>query len=844
MKKCLIQIIFLLLVFTAVVCGDTGLVPFVIPSETNPNSVISFEYKPLTANDQLIARDSHFYNKNGDRVRLWGVNLSFGSNLPRKEDAAMVAKRLAAAGVNTVRMHHMDSANFPRGIWDRKTGKTFAPEALDRLDYFIDQLAKHGIYVNLNLHVGREHSSHLGLPKIDETYDKMISIFTPKLIDAQKQYAQDLLGHTNKYRKIRYSDDPAIAIVEITNENSLFMWSAPQVLPNLPDYYAQILQAKFNDWLIKKYRNEANMLKSWTADNEPLGANVLRQYDFSSTQDTSSIEKHWTLEQHSGCKAELKLDNHQGRESLFIKPVKTDNTGWHLQFNQRNLNLIKGKSYTIEFEAVATQPRNIDISVGQAHDPWQNLGFSRQCKLTEQWQNYRYSFTASDNDDNARLNFSFGNDAKEFYLTNIKLYPGVQYNLNPEESLAKKNIKVFANLESRQRLQDRLMFLAETEKEYFDDMYKFIKKDLKCKAMVTGTIVFGPLGLYAQSDMDFIDAHAYWQHPHFPGKPWDSGNWLISQKAMSDYPEQATLPKLAASRLANKPFTVTEYNHPAPLDSQAECVPMIASYGAAQDWDGLWLYTYSHTADSWDRQNLNSYFDIDSNPGKWGFMFSATAIFRDFGIERLKSTYCYDLKNLAKCAQMHHIYNSNMGKMIVQESENNNNIFTDSAIAVNLTSNAIPAKPGQTKINWQVENNNGCYFISGQKAWALSGRAEQIKTATNGKINLDAPGFCAITIVTLDNKAIEQSKKILITACGRCENQNMIFSDDRRTVGVNWGQAPVSIEPVQAKITLPNGKWKCNILKPDGTIKKQFLLQSNILELSPEYQTMWYLLQR
>ncbi len=100
---------------------------------------------------------------------------------------------------------------------------------------------------------------------------------------------------------------------------------------------------------------------------------------------------------------------------------------------------------------------------------------------------------------------------------------------------------------------------------------------------------------------------------------------------MTDHPAEATLFRLAAERLHGKPFTVSEYNHPAPLDSQAECVPMIASFAAAQNWDGVWLYTYSHSSDAWYRENMNSYFDIDTNPGKWGFMRAGAAIFRDPG---------------------------------------------------------------------------------------------------------------------------------------------------------------------------------------------------------------------
>ncbi|MHC4488883.1 MAG: hypothetical protein ACYSW7_06865, partial [Planctomycetota bacterium] len=134
----------------------------------------------------------------------------------------------------------MDSAQWPRGLWNAQDGKTITPEALDRLDYFIDQLARHGIFVNINLHVGRAHSRYLGLPEANRKYDKISTIFTPELVDAQKKYARDLLAHVNPYRNVRYADDPAVAIVEITNENSFFMWSSEETLRTLPPYYAQI----------------------------------------------------------------------------------------------------------------------------------------------------------------------------------------------------------------------------------------------------------------------------------------------------------------------------------------------------------------------------------------------------------------------------------------------------------------------------------------------------------------------------------------------------------------------------------------------------------------------------
>ena len=236
---------------------------------------------------------------------------------------------------------------------------------------------------------------------------------------------------------------------------------------------------------------------------------------------------------------------------------------------------------------------------------------------------------AAEDDANARVNLSFGNDATTFYLANVEMRPGGQVGLAAGETLDANTVALFQENESQARVLDRMVFLAQTEKAYFDGMRRYIKEDLGCKALVTGTIVFGPLGLYAQSDMDFLDGHAYWQHPSFPGQPWDAGNWTVEQIAMTDHPEQSTLFGLAAQRLAGKPYTVTEYNHPAPSDYQVECVPMIASFAAAQDWDGIWLYTYSHSNGQWDRQVLYSYFDMDTNPAKWGLMRAGACDLRE-----------------------------------------------------------------------------------------------------------------------------------------------------------------------------------------------------------------------
>ncbi|MBN2593834.1 MAG: carbohydrate binding domain-containing protein [Sedimentisphaerales bacterium] len=830
---------------------DAEFVPFVIPAKPDANSPIAVtSYKPiLTDSDRLIADGGHFYRA-GQRVRLWGVNLSFGANLPTHEDAPYIAARMAAAGVNTVRCHHLDTSRWPRGIWNATNGKDIEPEALDRLDFFVNQLALHGIFVNINLHVGREHSEYIGLPQTNRDYDKISNIFTPALVDAQKDYARQLLSHVNPYRGVRYADDPAVAIFEITNENSFFMWSSDETLRTLPVYYADILQEQFNAWLVNRYGSNDKLSDSWSEGAQQLGEDLLINGELQITGPAGSVPQNWRLEQHEDCRASLSRCQYRSKDALFIEIADADDTQWHLQFNQGGISLEAGQYYTVIFEAASDQSRELGCNVGQAESPWGNLGLSRQAELTNEWQTFSFGFVARADENNARVNFAFSGSAAPVYLANVQFHPGGRIGLAEGEKLDSGSVALYADNESSRRTIDRMLFLAETEKNYFDGMRDYIKSNLGSGALVNGTIVFGPLGLYAQSDMDFIDTHAYWQHPSFPGEPWDAGNWLINQKPMVDYSDEATIFNLAASRLADKPFTLSEYNHPAPLDSQAGCVPLIASFAAIQDWDGIWLYTYSHSSHEWDREYMNSYFDVDTNPAKWGFMRAGTAIFRNAGIQPLSGVSLISLTGseemLSALADLHLRHDRDMFDVLAERAKIARYEMLKTQFVSTFAGQSATKEPDGSDpvLDWFVERSNGFYAVWGSSAWAFAGHANRYEASTAGRISVTSPGFVAMTVTALDDSAVNESQKILITACGRCENTGMIFSDDRRTVGRNWGGPPVRIETVAGTVALLAEQWKCQALGLDGMPKRDVPVDNGAIKLSPEYETMWYLLTR
>ena len=823
------------------------LVPFVIPAAPGEGSLAALAPLPPIAPDgpRLVARDGGFHL--GDRrVRVWGVNTCFGANFPTHADAERVAERLARGGINSVRLHHMDTQAFPSGIWDPKDPMKLSAEALDRLDYFIDQLARRGITVNVNLHVSRTHSRPLGLPQEGNmpSFDKVIGLFTPRLVEAQRKYARDLLGHVNRYRKVRYADDPAVAFAEITNEDSFFMWNGEQTLRSLGPYYESILRGMWVAWLKRRYGSTDALRKAWDRGAQPLGEDLIGDAAFTLKPPADAKAPQWSLEVHSGTAASAKpLAGTPNAARVEI--AKVDGTDWHLQFKNIHLKLRGGQYYTLRFRARADRPKKISLTAGMAHEPWRMLGLSRGLDLTTRWKTYRVGFVCSADEPDGRISFVIGADAAAVELADVTLATGGQVGLLPAESIEAGNVALFADSEVEARALDRIRFLAETEKAYFDSMRKLIREEIGCKALVTGTIVFGPAGLYAQSDMDFIDAHAYWHHPQFPGRPWDAGNWIVDQSAMTDAADGGTLSGLACRRLAGKPYTVSEYNHPAPMDVQAECVPMIAAFAASQDWDGIWLFAYCHRTDDWDRQAYTSFFDMDANPAKFGFFAAAAVLYRDGGLAPSRMATTVDLSSddpLTRFAELHLRYGASMRNVLYGESKLN----WARALAgrVYASMGAKPPRSAETArpLLWVIQSGRGQFVARGTHGVVETGWWP----ANDGE-----PTFRAVMAAALDGKPLAASGKVLIAACGRCENTGMKFTPDRRTVGRNWGGPPVRIEPVDHALTLPGTpgeRLRLQPLGPDGKPKGQAMDISlgadGTIKLPAAAGTMWYLLTR
>ncbi|MBI2299763.1 MAG: carbohydrate binding domain-containing protein, partial [Armatimonadetes bacterium] len=590
-----------------------GLLPFVLPwDDASPGitNVAGLLPAPAGRDGFVVVRDGHLYT--GDhRLRLLGTNITSGGAFPGHDVAEKVAGRLARFGINAVRFHHMDSSWANPSMYQADK-RRLNPAALDNLDYFIARLKAHGVYTDLNLHVSRVYP---GQPTWTGMHDffKGVDSFYPPMLELQREYARDLLTHLNPYTGTRYVDEPCVAFVEINNENGLLSSWWGGGLDGMPEVYAGELQRQWNAWLEARYPAAAALTTAWTGTSRPLGEELL----------TDGAK--WFLEQNGGAKGTLEL---AARGELRAAVTAVDGEGWHVQLLYPGLQVSGKGTYTLAFEARSSEPRTISLDCRMAHDPWRTL-WEGNARLGTEWKSFRLVVSPAADEDNARITFgTLGAQVGAVELRGVSLRPGGGYELRPGDqrgNVAWVKFADYANLPPGMRA-DWVRFLWETEERYWTGMRSYVRDELGAHALVFGSACgFSPILVQAQ--LDVVDGHSYWQHPHFPHRPWDAEDWTVPNVAMAGVPGGGTLAGLAGMRVAGKPYVVTEYNHPAPNTHNSEAFLLLAAYAALQDWDGFFSFDYHGAQTGWDAGRIPGFFSVDQHPAQMATMPTAAALF-------------------------------------------------------------------------------------------------------------------------------------------------------------------------------------------------------------------------
>lgn len=822
MKKLAILFLFPISIFAQQFSGGYE---FYMPAFDSTNQKYLPEFQATPINSFLTTRsDGHFYS-GGKQIRFWGFNVTSAGCFPEKEYAAAIAARMRKMGINIIRFHHMDNpwSDQDGTIFDRSTEgtRTFHPEQLDKLHYFLYQLKRNGIYANINLHVSRRFAEADGIPDADDFHDggKVINMFDPQLIELQKEYATQLLNSVNPYTNQALKNDPTIAMVEISNENTLYgRWKENRLSTwdndgILTDRHDEMLDEFYWNFLSSKYSSSNELTNAWNAGiTGSNNTNQIADGDFES----GKIDPDWYLELHSSAAANFEIDEnekYEGDYSCRIDVETVTGTNWHIQFTQRDLSVELGKTYTVKFAAKADAPRELTIYAQQNFSPWQwyNGDFF---DMTEDWQEFEMQVTPfEDNDGRVRFGFMVEEEGS-YWLDNVVFEESGKSGLENGESADKPRRLRYDELGNftETRSKDQTEFYIKIQKDYFDEIHRFLKSDLNVKVPIGGTNAHpGVADIYANSDLDFIDDHSYWDHPSYPNG-WSFSDWSIGNSTrVDDWDLGSTSKIFGGFAMEGKPYTISEIGQGFPNRFQTELFPIMTAYGSYHNADALMYFQYAETNWDWESDFINGWWDFHRNPAQMVLSPIYAFAFRNNLIQPAENV------NLVKYSKnyLHGISRFDRTGRWGSISPYDRRLALQSSIRIATFDYA-----GDIDLDALQELNDESIITTSTLETTFDAENGFVKTETpnmisiTGKLNspfviqagnlevLGANDFGTVAWLSLTEEPLNTSRRSTLVISSKSQNSNMNWTNGNTNVDNDFGEAPTQLYPIATSLLM------------------------------------------
>ena len=253
--------------------GPSDWFPVVFDDDAfSPNSAIDISsLTPAPAGQfghlQRDGKDLRFQNSDTP-IKFFAVGANALTRQFTPDQQAQRIRYLKKHGINMVRQHTVLEEVGPM-----RNGR-FDPQRLDGYDQYFAELKKQGVYTTWSVFSGLNIYPEDGYPQ--ELYNELpdraggkntygIVNIERQLQDIQIKYLRELLNHVNPYTGLRYADDPALAVVEVHNEDTVFFHNPLSALHGGEDFpvHSKRLRQKFHQWVQQKYRNQAGVIRAW-----------------------------------------------------------------------------------------------------------------------------------------------------------------------------------------------------------------------------------------------------------------------------------------------------------------------------------------------------------------------------------------------------------------------------------------------------------------------------------------------------------------------------------------------------------------------------------------------------
>ncbi|WP_158630192.1 cellulase family glycosylhydrolase [Cohnella sp. AR92] len=779
------------------------------------------------------AEGDQFSFEGGRMFKIWGTNLYLRGALQSKESAEKLADQLAKLGYNLVRLHGLD--NVDGGILAQGDRLALDAEAMDKLDYLIYLLKKKGIYIDLNVHVNNRYE-HSDLPQTGIPIDgKQVHYFSEDAEKHLRTYIELLASHLNPYTGLAYRDEPAIAVVELLNEDGMLQASLAGQLngkyeansaKNVRGSYDLLLTQKWNEWLKQRYGTNKKLSDAWKG--REAGPNLLSSPESKSGLDwffkTNAEGLQSTVSYDSGLRA-IRISTNK----LAKAPEKL-----HIQYGQKGFSMQRGERYELQFDVKADSVRTIAVELTNASEANGSLGTYlgdetrkefEEIPVTTSWEHRRYVFTSYDGspDVPAKLDFAVGDSTGKLYLKNISLRIAEVQSLSPGESLELGTVKrtyIFdSEDDSKQRTQDLTEFYYELETGLNERLYKYarsagFRQPLSFNNWYNG----GNLSTLAQSKGDFTDNHIFWDPPSSWAR---SQPFTMNNRSPVSDPEKLLPHMMMIQAIKDKPYLLSEVNNTFPSDYEYEFYPVLVPYCSLQGIGGIIQYAYTDAdigtlKDDYVKSFLYTVNDPVMNIQSFVYSIAFLKGYVQPAREEIVLNYTKSY-SLSTFKQFQDKTNYNLigtdwrkgidlskglfaahrvRKQFVPDNESTTNVSEVRPVEAALLDKADKLQSDTGELTWTRQSPESSYLkVDAPKFQSLTGRIAT-KSLYTSNLSIQLDGDASVSLLSLDDQAIGNSSKVLLSITS--SEQNTGQTKDPVTGNLsNWGTAPVILNEIQ-----------------------------------------------
>jgi hypothetical protein len=837
--------------------------PFVVPdlaeSETagTPIDLSFLNPEPAGSHGYLRADAERIVDGEGREVRLFGSNICDLHPMPPKDQAPAMARRLKQLGFNFIRLHYFDFAKAPEGILNADM-QTLNPEKLDQFDWLVSQLKENGVYVDINLHICRPYS---GQPKELHRFGKGIDYIHDPYVESQKRYARDLIGHVNPYTGLSYAKDPAVAVIELNNENTLFsIWNE---LADLPEAFRGPAARKWNAWLKQKYGTTERLRAAWNGKGATAtGRELLANGSFKEGL------RGWAAQQSGPGKATASVvDPAEGGRHLRWEVTRPGEQSWHVQLYAKDVPVQHGKSYAVSFRARAGEGKRLKLTLGMMmqQSPWRDVVGRATLALTPEWREYGMTCVIANPERTpVRLNVCAGGQQGVFELADFSVREGVYAAIGSREGerLEEGTVPLVTDSACPVRTVDFYAFLSDVESAYVTGMRGVLRDELGAGSLIlcTQASYGGLAGLSREARLsDLIDMHCYPCHPsdrvNAQGRPFRA----VRNESMVGL-AFGELERAALWRVEGKPFMMTEFDLNPPNDHASENFPLLTLMAAYQGWAGFAEYSwYNFQGGKHGHSRISSNFATTGHAGQMCMIPSMALLYRRGLVKAGQATTRLSFSERSIPLRMA----GNSGCGVPSLADGCGGSVADvwrSRVACRLTADgdtALTGASGQTPLEIRSDTGEIVFDRAEKGAETLQVNAPAARLLIGyvggrdfhvGDVRFHVGkgtfrNYANISLVALDEKAVCESRRLLLTAVARVENKGQTW-DEKRGGVIDWGEGPTLAEPVPLTLVLPGEGWQARALNGKGQAAGAVAMAGPQLTTDPAHATLWYLITR